>query len=300
MKKLIFVLTLLLLVSPALAKVNVYCTTEGKEVSVYYSMDGSDANKPVAFGLDIEVDSSATIGVPNNVDPNFWVYPGTIDINTEADPPEVNEAGTPYADPCDYPSDTKGGPGTGAMTVEMGALFSPPEANSPNAPNASGLLFKFTVDVNDCNVSIAENSIRGGVVLVGGEASDPNLTGCVVAAAPPDCFNSGHADYSEWQTVGEPDCWCYTYQCDGDVDGLELGDPKVGLFHVEYQDLTAVLGSWKQASGYDICADVSRSEDGDPKVGLFRVEYQDLTIVLNNWKKPTGELGGNCGGTSSP
>lgn len=293
MKKLIFVLTLLLLVSPALAKVNVYCTADGNEVSVYYDM-GSDPNRPVAFGLDISVDSGGNIEVPTNVDPNFWVYPGTIDINTEADPPEVNEYGTVYADPCDHP-DTNGGPGTGAMTIEMGALFSPPEVNSVNAPPSSGLLLKFKVDVDDCNVNIVENGIRGGVVLVGGEASDPNLTGCAVVGK---CY-AGMADYDQWQAVGEPECWCYINQCYGDADGKQEGKPP-NVFYVGTADLTILKSAWLNTTAQvygttKACADFNHLEEGKPP-NVVRVGTADLTILKNNWlSNPPGDCQpGNC------
>lgn len=224
MKKLIYVLALLLMVSPVLASVNIFCTTDGDEVSVYYSMDIGDTNLPRAFGLNITVDNDAIIGAPTNVNPNFWVYPGTIDINDVTG--DIDANGTVYADPCDYPGDTEIGPGTGGMTVEMGSLYYPPGPGSVNEPPSSGLLCKFTVD-KSCTVTIAENNIRGGVVYVSTESADPNFLDCSVLLE--DCMKATSADYNDWigQPDGiawtmpwsKPDCWCYPRQCRGDADG---------------------------------------------------------------------------------
>ena len=284
MKKLIFVLTLLLLVSPAFANINISCTTDACEVSLNYSMDTDpcDANRPVAFGLDIQVDSSAVIDVPYSVNPSFWVYPGTRTYT--GTPPAVDSNGTPYADYNDYTSDTYHGPGTGGMTLEMGALFSPPEVNSPNVPASSGLLLKFTVDT-DCNVTVAENSIRGGVVMVGGEDADPNLTGCQVDLG---CFPSCHDDYSEWQTVGKPIEWCNPRQCRGDADGL-IETVGRGTYWVGYVDLQVLVDNWLDKAGIPsaLKADFDHALETVGR-GTYRCGYVDLQVLVDNWLDKVG------------
>ena len=114
--------------SPAWATVNIYCTFDYNEVSVYYEMDGGDTNRPVAFGLNIEASDGANVDAPSYVNPHYWVCPGSIDVNTDANVPAVDSNGVPYGDPCDH-LDTLAGPGTSGMTIEVGALFSPPEIN---------------------------------------------------------------------------------------------------------------------------------------------------------------------------
>jgi hypothetical protein len=149
----------------------------------------------------------------------------------------------------------------------------------------------------DCNVTVSGNGARGNVVLESAVEASTNLdVTCSVSGGAPDCFDSGHADYAEWVAVGKPTCWCYTYHCDGDADGLKLGNKKDGYFQVENADMTMILNSWKLASGYDICADVTRSINGNKKDGYFRVENADMTVILNHWKND-GTLTGGCGGS---
>jgi hypothetical protein len=271
MKKLIFVLTLLLFfVSPAVANINIYCVDEGGGVcGVYYSMDSSDSNRPVAFGLDIRLDNDANLSAPNDLDPNFWVFPGSIDINTAATPPEVNEYGTPVGDPCDAPSDTlPGPPDSNGMTIEMGALFAPPEANSPNAPADSQRLFTFTVDA-DCNVSIAENIIRGGVVYVGADGAEPNLTGCSMTLG------------CKYQS--------YTYFWKGDVAGPPWINDGAPDEKVDTYDLNVLVVAWPP-NPFDICADLAGPpwiNDGAPDQ---TIDTYDLNVIVVYWA---------CGDTKS-
>ena len=278
MKKLIFVLTLLFLVSPALANVNIYCDADGNEVSVYYKMDASDGNRPVAFGLDIKLSNDAKIDYPTNMDPNFYIYPGTIDVNTEADPPEVNSPGVPYGDPCDHDDTLPGPDDSNGMTLEMGALFAPPNLGSPNQPKASGLLLKFIVE-KDCNVAISENNIRGGVVLVGGEAVDPNFTGCPVrldiCPFSVDMVICGdtitQAMRNIWDTLSDEQklIWCNGCFCYGDTNGdcaLDYGND-VTTLKAAYADY--------QIGGYDPNSDFNK--DGAIDYG------NDVTRLKNNY-----------------
>ena len=286
MKKLIFVLTLLLLMSPVWANVNVFCTPDDNEVSVYYAMDVADSNRPVAFGLDIQADSGATVAAPSYVNPNFWVYPGSIDVNTEGDPPTIDGNGVPYGDPCDH-ADTKPGPGYNGMTIEVGALFSPPEVNSVNAPPSSGLLLKFAVSA-DCNVTIAENVIRGGVVLVGGDAVDPNFGTCSVTQ---ECLKSTDPGYTYWKDdFGSPECWCYRKQCNGDGNGASgFGRPvtitDLDILRDAYGLLKADVIGRTVGGVPSICSDFNHTQGfGRPvtisDLDILREYYGDLEATV--------------------
>ena len=162
MKKIIFILTLLLLVSPAWAKVEISCTTDGSVVTVSYAMSGGDTNLPRAFGLDITLDNDANIVSASSFNSSFWVHPGSIDVNTDVEPPVVDSNGTAILSKTGYPQANgfEGPPDSNGMTIEMGSLY----YGAPNAPASSGTLFTFTVDA-DCNVAIAGNTALGKVVL---------------------------------------------------------------------------------------------------------------------------------------
>jgi hypothetical protein len=160
MRKLCFVLTALLLTAPAFAAMTITCAQVGvtDEVAISYAMDGGDANLPRGFGLDISVDSGATIDDISYTDPCFWIYPGTIVIVDG----NITNPGSPVAPDAD--PGAQGQLGTSAITVEMGSLYHPDDANHATAPASSGVLLTIVVSA-DCNVVVAGNSARGNVVL---------------------------------------------------------------------------------------------------------------------------------------
>ena len=174
--------------TPAMAAVNFTAVPEAGAAAIYYDATG-EGELVRAFALDITVDSGATItaitdykeGVSVSGDKGYGIFPGSIDINEAG---EVNDVGTPIADPCQLPSDTLGGLGTGGITIEMGSLY----AEAVNAPDPCGLLCKVEVDV-DCNLTIAENVSRGKVVMEGGGQATTNLP-IVVFVMP------GHPDFT--------------------------------------------------------------------------------------------------------
>ena len=108
----------------------------------------------------------------------------------------------------------------------------------------------------------------------------------------------GSAEYTLWESVGKPECWCYVSQCYGDANGtIETGDPKAGIpnHHVGAADLTILTNGWKKPDtdpGFAtfICADFNHIlETGDPKAGIpnHRVGAADLTILTIWWKLGT-------------
>ena len=178
MKKLIVVLMLLLLVSPALAAVDVTAIRVGNLVIVKYDAT-TEPNLPRAFALDITVDSGAvikknpgraTIGSACE-DPyeygDFDIFPGSAGVDINDTTGQIDSYGSSVADPCDFPSDTKLGYGTNGITFEGGTLYAPTGPGSPNAPPLTGILLKFWI-CQDANVTITENTVRGGIVLEDG------------------------------------------------------------------------------------------------------------------------------------
>jgi hypothetical protein len=279
MKKLVLVLSMLALVAPAWARVDILCQPTGpNEVTVSYNSTQGEIR---AFALDVTVDSGATIvGISDFVkgesvapgNKGYGIFPANFDryINPSDPNFEADANYTPVAQQSDYPSDTLGGFGTGGMTVEMGSLY----VGETNSPDDAGMLFKFTVD-KDCNVAIAQNVIRSGVVMKtgdsvsGGDFNSPGgiaRSGCLV--------NDGSQEYTDWVTWNKPPCWCYPRQCRGDIDGL-----KTGLWHVYSPDLTVFRAAFflqdaqLAAVPNGICADLDHV-----KTGLWRVYSSDLTI----------------------
>jgi hypothetical protein len=187
MKKIIFILAVLVCIAPAMAVVEVSCDASDTTVTVSYDVTGGDTNLPRAFALDITVDSGATITSFTRLNDKFWVHPGSINI-VDGD---LQGEGNAVASQADYPADTLGGVGTAGITVEMGSLYEAGDA--PNTPTASEDLFSFVVS-GDCTVSIAENTARGGVVIENVADITPALTGCVVSSGPTCCPGDGEGD----------------------------------------------------------------------------------------------------------
>jgi hypothetical protein len=231
MKKIVFLTFLaLLLTVPAWAAVNIIATTETVEVAgtpadtdvIVITYENTEPNHVRAFAFDITVqdpcgDPAADAHIVDineaelNVD--YWVYPGSIDIN---DAGLVENVGTPVADPCQLPSDTEGGLGTAGITVEMGSLY----VGETNEPATSGILLKVIVDDN-CLLKMADNVSRGAVVMEGvGSKAVVNYTGTsnTMYTGP---------NTVQWRLVGKPKCWCRYKnagrQCHGDADGKPYG-----------------------------------------------------------------------------
>jgi hypothetical protein len=191
MKKITFVLAVLLFVAPAWATdVTVTATQVGDtdQVEIRYS---ADPNLPRAFGLDITVTDGnivdcipAMVGECTDLVRGYGIFPGTIIIDVDGN---VIDDGTPVA-----PSDATGalgGVGTAGITIEMGSLYV-----NGNEPPLEGVLCTITVTEN-CTVNIAGNAARcgmgrgaPGVVM---ENSDevviPTYVPCDVTLEPPVC-----------------------------------------------------------------------------------------------------------------
>jgi len=103
-----------------------------------------------------------------------------------------------------------------------------------------------------------------------------------------DCLSRTAPEYSDWSAWGKPDCWCYSRQCRGDINGL-----KHGPFWVQVLDLDLFKAAFNktdiQLPTGGICADLDHK-----KYGPFRVQILDLDIFkiyfnkrpYNYWTKP--------------
>jgi hypothetical protein len=145
-----------------------------KVVSIKYS-GPSDPNVR-AFALDISVDSGAVIGdiladsFFKGEGLGYGIFPGRFrDYIDAANPNWVDINYTPVAPGGD--PDAAGVLGSGAITIELGSLY----VNGP-IPK-SGTLCKLLISSSafDCNITIAANTTRGGVVNEDATAASTNL-----------------------------------------------------------------------------------------------------------------------------
>lgn len=167
-----------MLASPAPAIVVLTCTDLGNAV-VELSYDASqEASLVRGFGLDITV-SYGIITSIGNLSFDYWIYPGSIII--DPDTGEIIHTGTPIAPPND--PGTLGGLGTSGMTIEMGSLYHEDDPIHNTPPTVTGVLFTFTVSA-ECDVTVTENNVLGGVVLEDGTQAGIYAPPCHVVPEP--------------------------------------------------------------------------------------------------------------------
>ncbi len=246
-----------MLASPAWATVIITAAQVGDTNEVVISYDAStEATLVRAFSLNIQLDDANVLSV-GNVNPNYPIHPGTIQIDTSG-PKPVIDYGSPVAPQADLPSDTLPGLGTRGITIEMGSLYAPTGLGSPNAPDPCGVLLSIFVDW-ECCLTITGNVARAGssgVVL-----EDPDLAPTVTFPAP----NSVCVIVSCC-----PHCWAYVGQPCGDSDGSGA---------VNFADLVALKASWLKSDpdpAYNPCADFDHSGG---------VNFADLVKLKAYWLK---------------
>jgi len=187
MKKIILVLALLVLAMPALGEVKIYVVQTAApdpcwpskgaapgyyEATIFFDAT-SEATKQVrAIALDITlgvgpgktVCDSNIISV-NAIDPNtdYYVFPGSISI--DANNGTVSNWGTCVAE---------GGPTGKTMTIEMGSLYATTDTKHPLPPQKKGSVCGFIVD-KTCDITLAVNAERGGVIMEDGTPADVNF-----------------------------------------------------------------------------------------------------------------------------
>jgi hypothetical protein len=291
MRKIVLVLAVLLLALPASAAVEVSCTvSDNNTVTISYTTD--DGNDFRAFGLEVSVNNGAVISSIDVNDYDYYVFPGSIDINSNGD---VDGWGQAVVDFNDDPNSS--------FILEMGSLYADDDPCHPIDPCNSGTLCTFKVS-KECCVTLSENAARGGVVMENGD-SYASVSGVCVTYW--ECYPLGMADWSTWDSVGRPPGWCNERQCHGDADGLAQGSTKVGLYYVGTDDLAVLLEAWEvnepplgpgiasivKNGVPGINADFDHATQGSTKVGLYHVGTDDLAILLNYWEVNEAPLGPN-------
>jgi hypothetical protein len=214
MKKVLLVVALLLLATPLFAAdVTVTATKVGSPVGNLQRVDigwsgAADACSIRAFALSLTTDTNAVIsnirgfkvGESNATSKGYGIFPARFrQYITPLNGTDVNSWSDANYNPLSVWGDPNCGWGinTAWIVTELGTLYT----GDSNAPGTSGTLF--TIDVNstltipaDCNLCIALDQIRGGVVKKDTTAATVTLppggsgapAGCIrVTYAPPSC-----------------------------------------------------------------------------------------------------------------
>ncbi len=188
MKKLILVLAIALIASPALAALDVNLVRVDNNVEVRYT--GADANNlPRAFALQIAVSGDAQVsgisgyktGESTSGSPGYGIYPATIVIDGNG---TVTDDGNPLA--------AVGSPGAGDqvlpskdVVLEFASLY----YGDGNAPATSGTLCVLAIDPNGTTDPLItmfdEDTYRGGLVFEDGSLGDVDANLVYTTAVAP-------------------------------------------------------------------------------------------------------------------
>jgi len=260
MKKILFVLAVLLLAAPAMASVTINAVQSATDpCDVYITYVNTEGPNVRAFALDIWVDDGNILAIEDyNVgecigDANcgYGIFMGTIVIDTAG---VVTDDGTPVAELSDLPSDTLPGLDSNGVTTEMGALY---KLGKFPGPKQTGTMYKVRVSKLPCNLCIRTNVSRAGIVLENGSSSEDagppfttNLPLCVPLAGagccPGDTDNDIDIDIDDfYKFLGD---LSYAYYLTG-LNGPPLyliapGDPNTGFL-------------------WDVCLDTDNDADCD-------------------------------------
>jgi hypothetical protein len=165
MRRILLVIIVMFIAAQAFANTVTLSVTDRGNYSGWASIGYSADANVSGFGLMLTADSGAVftgdvcdynVGECNATIRGYGIFPGEININPTTG--VVNSYGTPVC-PNTSPGASGSGPGTGALIVEMGALFV-----EPNEPPRSGTLLSVRVNT-DCNVCVAGEPVRGNVVM---------------------------------------------------------------------------------------------------------------------------------------
>jgi hypothetical protein len=292
MKKILFVLTVLLLAGPAMAVVNINAVQSGTDpCQVYITYSNTEDSNVRAFALDIWVDDGNIIGIAdynkgecNSTVQGYGIFMGTIVINASG---EVTDDGTPIAELADLPSDTQPGLDSNGVTTEMGSLY---EAGVVSGPKQTGTLCKLILSKVPCNMTIKANVSRAGVVLENGESSEDagppfttNLPQVVAIAGagccPGDTDDDKDIDIDDYTTIMQKLVWANYYRTG------YVGDP---CFMIYKNDPCALI-----AALWDNCCDLEPAINGDDDIDIDDYTLIMQKLVWANYYR-TGYVGDPC------
>jgi len=203
----LLIAAMLLPLSQAMAAVTITVVVDSNSIvdgnyqahcHLYYSSD-ADVR---AFALDINTDNGTTLGdtITNflrgeSIDPSivpgkakgYGIFPGRFRDFINPSVPDWDDANYMPVTPWAAPGAENTGLGWPKMVVEMGTLWASGSGDI-NKPALSGTLFNFDVNSEgaaDCNVTVALNALRGGVVGGTADALATNLPATIKIVFPP-------------------------------------------------------------------------------------------------------------------
>jgi hypothetical protein len=335
-RTLLIVAILALSVAPAMATVTIsaiqtvpsaangaYSTSAGRPcnaIDINYICGAGESVR--AFALEVTLDNGFTftsvadynkgeskiVAGDANYKLGYGIFPGKFrDVITPANPVWTDGNYMPIAPNTDADA-TGTGIGTNKVIIEAGSLY----VGASNKPPSVGRLCRLYVMPPrvplDCNITLALNTTRGGVVLEDGTAATTSLVARGLVAAGkisfPECFpcwGATETQYAQFLTVWKPNCWCgryaatdpnglRTYQCYGDTDGKVETLSKFRVYTSDYNRLVAV---WKNTATQlrpklnGFCADFDHQAE---TLSKFRVYTSDYNKLVANWKKTDTQL----------
>jgi hypothetical protein len=104
-----------------------------------------------------------------------------------------------------------------------------------------------------------------------------------------ECLIGGNAhanEHADWVAWGRPNCWCYQYQCRGDINGK-----KNFGFRVQLLDLQALVAAYNKNDTVlagipnGICADINHKKNFG-----FRVQLLDLQELVKYYNKSDAQV----------
>lgn len=187
MRLIVLVIAMLSAVTSAMAAVTITAVNEGFTVvdgnlQAHIRLDYSSDVNVRSFALDINVDSGMTVnnirdfkvGESNSVSKGYGIFPGRFRDYINPSNPDWEDPNYNPVTPWNAPGAEGTGLDTPRIVVEMGALYQ----DDANKPDLSGTLFRFDINTEggaDCNLTIATDVLRGGVMGNDGSALSTNL-----------------------------------------------------------------------------------------------------------------------------
>ena len=287
MKKIVCALVVLMFAVPASAAVTITVVQEvALEPNVIIGYTGDELVR--CFGLNIQLDNDETIIAVECLSNDFYIGPGNFTYDGVT--PDFG------AIPClCNPSepDTLGGIDTNGITIAMCSLYADNDPDHNEPPATSNGLIRLTVSGKTC-ITITENGARGGVIDEDSNDIGPVLPPdpCCVVLPPKTCMGEDHPDFDLWQSLNEPNCWCYPRQCRGDIDDNQ----EYGTYWVLMLDLAefqTYFGETPITDPPGICCDFAH----DIEYGTYRVLMNDLAVFQTYFGEttvPCCDLDENC------
>ena len=237
MKQIVCALVVLILAAPASAEVIITCAQVGEEPNLIVGYECTAGEEVRCFGLDLQFDNAETVVAVECISDDYYVFPGQFSY----------DGMTPSFGTCDCTGKPGALPGPNGVTIEMCSLYAADDPDHNEPPVAQNGLVIITVSGNTC-ITITENSLRGGGVVLADNTvdPDPNLPG--LSCAVVDCDPG--ANPLNWPTVGKPGSWCCDYHAMGDTNG----DGKVNVLDL-LMSFKPAYDTVHPAAGYDPDAD---------------------------------------------